>query len=170
MFSIKRLENIYKIYEEKYEIFSLTEELSSKKDFEYMTGYFARVSVSETMSDDSLAFNFLDSENRSMTRLNTAMNRLTSAGEWLKDDVMVHIDKYMREFEYQIRRPDQPSYEAMQEAYEDLKMLEDMKNIMREKAMSDAEYRKALIELFLVGTSDDQALLKDILSPTGFDE
>ena len=166
MISKKRLEKIYEIYEIKYELFRLTEELTSKKSFEYMEGFFRRIEVSETLTNDQLAFNFLDSENRSDVRLNKAINRLTTAPEWTKEEIMSRIDDYMRNFDTYPRDPKLPSRDVMMEAYEDLKTLQNM----REKAIADPEYRQALIELFLVGSAHDQVLLKSILSPTGMED
>lgn len=166
MISEKRLEAIYEIYELKYEQFKLTEELTSKKSFEYMVGYFARINVSETMSNEQLAFNFLDSENRSEERLNQAMNRLASSSEWEKEEVLNKLKEYLDKIEYEVRSPEAASKDKLMEVYEDLKTLQDI----RTKAITDPEYRKAFIEAFLIGTNKNQALLKSILSPDGFDD
>lgn len=166
MISNKRLEKIYEIYELKYEQFKIVEELTSKKSFEYMVGYFARINISETMSNEQLAFNFLDSENRSEERLNQAMNRLASSSEWEKQDILNKLKDYLDNFEYEIRNPNAATKDKLMEVYEDLKTLQDI----RMKAITDPEYRKAFIEAFLIGTNNDQTLLKAILSPDGFDE
>ena len=164
MISENRLAKIYEEYLDLYDLYSVTETLTSRKSYEYMIGYFARINATDTLTNKQLAFNFLDSENRSDERLNQALNRLATSSEWMKEEMMANIEDYLAELPYMVRSQNAPSEELLMEVYEDIKNFQNM----REKAMYDPEYRKAFIELFLAGTGNNQTLLKEILSPSGF--
>ena len=170
MISNDRLAKIYEEYEILYDLYAMTEDLSSKKSFEYMVGYFARINASDVQTNQQLAFNFLDSENRSDERLKQALNRLSTSSEWAKAETLQRIEEYLIEQEYSLRNPKAPDMEILREAYEDIRDLKGVVDRIRDRAMNDPQYRKAFIELFLAGTNNNQAMLKAIMSPDGFDD
>lgn len=165
MISDSRIDNIYEKYLNLYEKFSMLEDLTSIESKAFLKRVLKEEPGEEQYTDEQIAYHFLDTYNRT-EKLNAAVGRLMSAPQWYMQEFNKNIQDYIDNYDYQIRNRYAPSKELLLEVQNDIQTLKDI----RYKAVNDPQYRKAFVELFLAGTSNNQALLKSILSPTGFEE